>query len=157
MARTLPWHRIVVERVFQGGPTYPLAKIAAEVGQSEKACDKYLRSPAGQELLGTYHAARRNVLTQRGVRPLEELGTFAHDAVKALVRAMQMAEEQESPREMREAAVAILAHCGFGPVKKVEKNIRHQIDTITDPLLLSKIINGEEVDFEALPSPAEKH
>jgi hypothetical protein len=157
MAKTLPWHRIVVERVFQGGPTYPLAKIAAEVKQSEKACDKYLRSQAGQDLLATYHAARRNVLAQRGVRPLEELGTWAHEAARGLVASMWLAAEAGSARELRESSVAILAHLGHAPVKKVEKNIRHQIDTITDPLLLSKIINGEEVDFEALPSPKEPH
>jgi hypothetical protein len=152
-----PWHRLLVERVFQGGPT-ALPKIALEVGQSEKACNRVLASDWGQRELARYHEARRQVLAQRGVRPLEELGLWAHEAARGLVAAMWIAAEKENARELRESAVAVLAHLGYAPVKKVEKKIEHVIDTCTDPVLLARIISGEvdPDDLPALPPPTQQ-
>ena len=158
MKRPQPWHGDLIARVFQAGPSVPLEKLAAGLGQTAKACQKVLASDWGQAELGRYHAARRQVLAQRGVRPLEELGTWAHEAARGLVAAMWIAAENGNARELREASAAILAHVGYAPARKVEKKVLHQLETIQDKAYLDdlseRLRRGEDVDIDVVPVPS---
>jgi tight adherence protein C len=70
-------------------------------------------------------------------------------------RMQVMATERENIREMRESAVAILAHLGMGPVKRTEQQVLHRLDTITDPVVLARIISTGEIPPELdAPSPS---
>lgn len=155
--RYQPWHAAVMAEVFAAGPAVSLAVVARKVGQTERACERVIRSAWGQEQLALYDAALRKKLVAERVRPLEELAKQGHAAVMALGDALQMARDKENVREMRECAVAILAHLGMGPVKRTEQKITHGIERITDPVVLDRIIAGEEIDPALLEGPATEH
>lgn len=158
--RTRPWHGDLIARVFQAGPAVPLEKVALGLGQSERACRRVLDSPWGQAELARYHAARRQVLATKGVKPLEELGTWAHEAARGLVAAMWLAAEAGNARELRDSSAAILNFLGYAPAKRVEKKVLHQVETIQDVTVLNELSerlrNGEDVELEALPAPAQQ-
>lgn len=149
------WHAALIAEVFAAGPSVALPVVAKRLGQTEKACERVLRSAWGQEQLALYDTALRKKLVAERVRPLEELAAAGHMAARGLVAALWLATERENIREMREASVAILAHLGMGPVKRTEKKITHGIERITDPGLLDRIIAGEEVDPGLLEGPTE--
>ena len=155
--RYQPWHAAVMAEVFAAGPAVSLAVVARKVGQTERACERVIRSAWGQEQLALYDAALRKKLVAERVRPLEELAKQGHAAVMALGDALQMARDKDIVREMRECAVAILAHLGMGPVKRTEQKITHGIERITDPVVLDRIIAGEEIDPALLEGPATEH
>jgi hypothetical protein len=155
--RYAPWHAALIAEVFRAGPSVALPVIAKRLGQSEKACERVLRSAWGQEQLGLYDAAVRSKLVAERVAPLEELAKAGHAAAKGLVDALSLATERENVREMRECSVAILAHLGMGPVKRTEKTVTHGIARINDPVMLQRIIDGEEIDPALLEGPDTKH
>jgi hypothetical protein len=148
-----PWHSALVAEVFAAGPSVSLAAVARKVGQTEKACEKVLRSEWGQGQLALYAGAMRKKLVEQKVRPLEELTAWGHEAARGLVAALWLATERENVREMRESATAILAHLGMGPVKRSEKTVTHGIARITDPQVLQRIIDEEDFDPALLDDP----
>lgn len=153
---TQPWHGDLIATLFAGGPSFPVEQAAEKVGKSLRSVKKYLASPEGQAALAEYERARRAVVVERKVRPLDKLAGYAEEAVDGLMEALRLARENENIRELRETATAILAHVGMGPVKRTEKKVTHLTDQITDPLLLARIINGDVTreELEQLPPPA---
>src|SRR4029077_10628768 len=127
--------------VFAAGAACDLGVVAGKLGRTVAACETVLRSDVAQAQLPTYYAATRQHLVEKRVAPLEKLAAAGEAAVDALVAALWLATERENLREMRESAVAILAHLGMGPVKRTEQQVTHQIDTITDPVVLARIIS----------------
>jgi hypothetical protein len=149
------WHYQLVADVFAAGAAVDLAVVAGTLGRTVRACEEVLRSAFGQQQLQTYYAATRQHLVEQRVAPLEKLAHAGEAAVDGLVAALWMATERENIREMRESAVAILAHLGMGPVKRTEQQVTHQIDTITDPVLLARIISTGEMPPElTAPGPS---
>jgi hypothetical protein len=142
--------------VFAAGAAVDLAVVASKCGRTVDACEAVLRSEFGRRQLEAYYAATRQHLVAKRVAPLEKLAAAGEAAVDALVAALWMATERENLREMREAAVAILAHLGMGPVKRSEQQVTHQIDTITDPVILARIISTGELPPE-LAAPPSRH
>jgi hypothetical protein len=147
----------VIEEVFAAGPSVSLAVVAKRVGQTEKACERVLRSEWGQQQLALYDNAVRRRLVQQRVKPLEELAEWGHQAARGLVAAMWMAVEKENVREIRESSAAILNYLGHSPVKRSEKTVTHGIARINDPAVLQRIIDGEEIDPVLLEGPETQH
>jgi hypothetical protein len=150
------WHYQLVADVFAAGTALELDVVAQKLGRTVGACEAVLRSAFGQAQLATYYAATRQHLVAKRVAPLEKLAAAGEAAVDGLVAALWMATERENIREMRESAVAILAHLGMGPVKRTEQQVTHQIDTITDPVVLARIISTGELPPE-LEAPPSRH
>jgi hypothetical protein len=137
--------------VFAAGASVDLGVVAGKCGRTVDACESVLRSEFGRRQLEAYYAATRQHLVAKRVAPLEKLAAAGEAAVDGLVSALWMAAERENIRELRECSVAILAHLGFAPAKRTEQKITHQIDTITDPVVLARIIATGDLPPELEP------
>lgn len=146
-------HYQLIADVFAAGVAVEsaLPGIAKKLGVTEESCRAVLRSSWGQQQLQTYHAAVRQKLVERKLGAADQLVAVADRAAEVLNLAMETAVENKNVREMRETAVALLAHAGLGPVKRSEKKVAHEILLSNDPVLLARVIeNNGDVPIELL-------
>lgn len=145
-------HYQLIADVFAAGAAVEaeLPGIAKKLGFTVESCRAVLRSSWGQGELQKYHAALRQKLVERKLGAADALLAGADRAAEVLGLAMEAAVENGNVREMRETAVAMLAHAGLGPIKRSEKRVTHAIDAINDPVALARIIETGEVPVALL-------
>ena len=145
-------HYQLIADVFAAGVDVDAALpgIAKKLGVTVESCRAVLRSSWGQQQIQTYHAAVRQKLVEKKMGAADALVAGADRAAEVLGLAMERAVETANVREMRECAVALLAHAGLAPVKRSEKKVLHAIDEVNDPVLLARIVETGEVPVALL-------
>jgi hypothetical protein len=128
-----------------------LRRIARACGKPQKLVRTFLKSPWAQEQFRQFHGRVVEHMARKRADPLLRLMDQGERAAEVLIQAMELAVQAENVEQMRQTAVALLAHIGRGPVKRTESRHEHLVQQIDDPVVLRQIIETGEVP--QLPPP----
>lgn len=134
--------RVVIETV-KGTPVGGIARLC---GKTEAQVQRVLGKAVVKEEVERLSRAAAVVAVEKAASAMEVVALRQVQAAGVLVAAMERAVEDGDVKQMRECAVAVLAHGGNGPKKEaVEVRHLHAVARITDPEVLRRIAATGEV------------